>query len=117
MGEEILNYSLARLLSSYLVNDPSEVGSLFDYPGSVACLFSKATLAYCLGLITKGQLADLRAMNKLRNHLTHRLRGSAFSDPVTKDKLLWLERYRHFMPADQTNSPRKQFNVAVSLLS
>jgi DNA-binding MltR family transcriptional regulator len=117
VGEEILNYSLARLLSSYLVNDQSEVPSLFDYPGSLSSLFTKATLAYCLGLITKRQLADLKAMNRLRNHLAHRLQGSSFNDPVLTDKLLWLEGYRHVMTADQADSPRKQFNVAVSVLA
>ncbi len=117
VGEAILDQSLSKLLSSYLVRNQKEVDNLLNHPGHLSSLLSKSALAYCLGLITKEQLDDLRAINTIRNRFAHRLHESSFNDQFIKEKMDRIEAYRRFLASDQANSPRKQFDAAVSMLS
>ncbi len=113
VGEAILDQSLSVLLSNYLVKDQAEIDDLLDHRGPLSTLHSKSALAYCLGLITRGQLRDLRAINTIRNHFAHKLRTASFSDQSIKQVIGQIEPYKRFLTSEDADSPRKQFNAAV----
>lgn len=117
VGEAILDHSLSVLLSSYFVSNKQEANSLLDQPGPLSSLQAKSRLAYCLGLVTQGQLDDLKAINIIRNHFAHRLHGASFRDSSAQKVVRQLERYKTFLSSGNINLPRKQFDAAISMLA
>lgn len=117
VGEAILEQSLSALISNYLVDNEEEASRLLSYPGTLSSLYGKSNLAYCLGLITQGQLDDLRAINKIRNHFAHRLHGASFKDVSIRQMMGQIEPYKRFLSSDDRDLPRKQFNAAISTLA
>lgn len=117
VGEAILDQSLSALLSNYLVGNKEEINHLLSYAGPLSSLYGKSGLAYCLGLITQGQLEDIRAINKIRNHFAHKLHGASFGDASIQQRVSQITPYKRFLSSDDVDSPRKQFNAAVSMLA
>ncbi len=116
VGEAILDNALARLLSNYFIENQKEVDRVLERPGPLWSLYAKSSIAYCLGLITRGELDDFRAMNRIRNHFAHDLRKASFEDQAITKEMGEIESYKRFLSHD-TNSPRQHFNIAVSVLA
>ena len=116
VGDAILDDALSRLLSAYFVANQKEVNGLLERPGPLWNFYAKSSIAYCLGLITQGQLRDLRAVNRIRNHFAHGLRSASFGDEAIIKDMSRFEKYKGLLARD-TDSPRQQFNVAVSALA
>ncbi len=115
VGEAILDDSLSRLLSNYFVENQDEVNSIMER-GSLSSLRVKSSIAYCLGLISKGQLEDFKAIYSIRNHFAHSLHAVSFDDQNVYKHISQIEPYKRFLPSD-SDSPRKQFNIAVSIIA
>ena len=117
IGEAILDQNLTTLLSNYFVENQSEVNKILADRGIFSGLYKKSSLAYCLGLITHGQLEDLRAINNIRNHFAHGLRKVSFNDQSMQKMVDKIRPYERFLTLEFAGSHRELFNIAVSILT
>jgi DNA-binding MltR family transcriptional regulator len=74
----LIDYWLRELLQARFVDDPDVVDSLLDTERPLGSFGSRITTAFCLGLVTTSEKADLSAIKDLRNKFAHRLHGLNF---------------------------------------
>ena len=79
-----LDSLLRDLLASFMINERKTVDELLgteknsDTP--LGSFGARITTAYCLGLISKIELNDLRQIKNIRNRFAHKLHGYSFDD-------------------------------------
>jgi mannitol operon repressor len=75
--------------------------------------------AYCLGLLSAGDVADLRVIQEIRNDFAHELHGLSFDSPEVQEKCGRLREMGVIGP-DRVQAPgvaRNRFIVSVVLLA
>jgi DNA-binding MltR family transcriptional regulator len=79
VGGTFLETLLEHVLVAFVVDDQKEVAKLLEYNQPLGTYSGRTTMAYCLGLINKPVLDDLRLVGKIRNQFAHNLYAS-FND-------------------------------------
>ena len=112
-----LDSSIEALIKSYLVDDPKELDRLFDPDMPLSGFVTRARMAYALGLLTKGALADIKVLAKIRNMFAHKLHGLTFKTPVVARECRKLGAPK-IMPADvlANLSLRMQYQVTAAII-
>src|SRR5690606_17733970 len=79
---------LYKLLKGFMVDDPSKVKKLLEggTNAPLGSLSAKTLGAYCLGLISEDEFADIEIIRDVRNKFAHRLLEATFDDQSIKDK-------------------------------
>jgi len=77
-----LEEALGKLLINFLV-DQKQSRDLLD--GALGSFVARINYAYCLGLISPDEFADLHLMRKIRNHFAHGQEGCSFDDEEVKN--------------------------------
>jgi DNA-binding MltR family transcriptional regulator len=62
---------LVLLLEKKFIDDPKEVAGLFDINGLLIDFSKKVKFSYCLGIIDKVVMKDLKEIAKIRNKFAH----------------------------------------------
>jgi len=76
---------LEDIITSFLIDDTTEYEKLFHgLNAPLGALSSRATMAYCLGLINKSEFAEIDILKKIRNAFAHNYKAS-FEDQKIKD--------------------------------
>lgn len=77
-----LEEALGELLASFLVDQKQSHDLLHGILNNFA---TRINLAYCLGLISPDEYADLHTMREIRNYFAHGKEGSSFNDKYVTD--------------------------------
>jgi DNA-binding MltR family transcriptional regulator len=137
LGCSFIDQCLASLLQEFLISGDNSK-AILHYKGALGELFTRARLAYCLGLIPKTMLQDLQTMAEIRNILAHDFLKASFANEKVANLCEGLpeielpEEYRKHevisLPADQQMptmkmleairaSPRRRFIITSVLLA
>jgi len=117
IGATFLDTQLEHLARSFLVEDKAEVDKLMSYDQPLGSFGNRIRMAYCLGLINKAIMDDLRLVAKIRNRFAHDLVCSFDSEPVRSWAIsLQWHRVSYMTPPDGA-TPRDLFNVGVNKLA
>jgi mannitol operon repressor len=118
-----LDGRLRQLIANFMVEDSKVVDGLLgteDNPDCPLSTFaSRIKAAYCLGLISKGEYADLNTIRKIRNHFAHKMHGLSFDDDEIVSWCNSLQGAEELILAltDFPRSHRSMFLVGVSSLA
>ncbi len=116
VGATFLDTQLEHLVRSFLVDDQKEVDRLLSYDQPLGSFGNRIRMAYCLGLISRMIMDDLRLVAKIRNRFAHDLVCSFDSDPVRSWTIdLKWHRVAYLTPPDGA-APRDLFDVGVNQL-
>ena len=74
-----IDLCLASLLKEFLI-DGETSKRLLQHTGVLGAFHARADMAYCLGLIPKGMLQNLRALSEMRNSFAHSHLSLSFDD-------------------------------------
>jgi hypothetical protein len=74
-------------------------------------------MAFCLGVITAEEKADLETIGEIRNLFAHRIHRSAFTNSRIAALCRQLALGSRFVARPEEASPRELFNVTVSALA
>ena len=121
----LIDNFLAALLEAFFIETPptkkgapTEVEKLLYEPNAPLGTFSsRATTAYCLGLISYEDFKDIYLIKDIRNHFAHRLQGYSFSTPSILQKCKRLSITQHLKPSipiPAFDEPRSLFEMAVA---
>ena len=122
VGTSHLEHSLRALLRKYLI-DGSTAQSLLDpAKGALGQLHNAASVAYCLGLISKDCKANIETIGLIRNLFAHSIDDVTFSDPKITALCNELTVPPNVSPEDpnpepEVDTPRKKFGAVLSLTS
>jgi len=108
----LLDKNLEDLLRAYLVDDPSEAESMLG--GGWKTLGERVRAAYCLGLVSADELADIRIIRDIRNHMAHDLHVS-FQDPTVQRGCAKLVLVRRVFPQRHMSYRRRLEQTACML--
>jgi len=117
VGPAFLDTLLSDILTEFMVDDIKEVSELLKPDGALGSWGNRVRVCYCLGLIDKIVMADLKLVGKIRNRFAHDIRAD-FSAPEISQwchKLQWHKvAMMHNPPPDATD--RDLFQVGVNQL-
>jgi DNA-binding MltR family transcriptional regulator len=134
VGAAYLDSALDELLRAVLIESRDEVDKLLGHYGVLGANGARCQLAYCLGLITGDQCADMKTIARIRNKFAHDFSITAFDAPPVSDycALLKSPSRRAAMPSQlfpaavasqvtefltkKSEKPREQFRASVSVL-
>lgn len=118
LGAAILEDYLYKLLKGFMVDDPSKVKKLLEggTNAPLGSLSAKTLGAYCLGLISEDEFADIEIIRDVRNKFAHRLLEATFDDQSIKDKCKNLST-PDILPHMKHEDAPTRFLMAVSMLS
>jgi hypothetical protein len=117
IGATFLDTLLEHCLTSLLVDDDKEVRRLLEYDQPLGTFGSRASVAYCLGLIGKTIRDDLRLVGKIRNRFAHDLDTSFDQDPIrTWCLALKWHKISMFMKPPDGATPAEVYEVGVNQL-
>jgi DNA-binding MltR family transcriptional regulator len=118
VGPAFLDTLLSDILTEFMVDDIKEVSELLKPDGALGSWGNRVRVCYCLGLIDKIVMADLKLVGKIRNRFAHDIRAD-FSAPEISQwchKLQWHKvAMMHDPPSDATD--RDLFQVGVNQLA
>ena len=97
-----LDQCLASLLQAFLVDGKTSKELLQKQLGEY---FTRARLAYCLGLIPKSLLTELSTIGNIRNEFAHSDLEARFSDHETK---LLCDNLMSHVPSELANQVNKE---------
>ncbi len=111
-----LDSLLENILVEFLVDYEREVGDLLRYDQPMGTFGGRVRAAYCLGLLRKSVLDDLRTVGRIRNKFAHDLSASFEDEPVRSwcVALRW-HREAYIQPPPDA-SARDLFHVGVNQL-
>jgi DNA-binding MltR family transcriptional regulator len=109
VGAAYLDSILDSLLRSVFVDSQEDVDLLMGPSGALGANGSRCQLAYCLGLITRDQRDDLKAIAKIRNKFAHDFRVTSFDMSPVRDYCASLKS-----PAELAAMPGKLFSPDVA---
>lgn len=84
LSTSFIEQRLAALLHQYFINGDT-TRTLLSHTGIIGTLSARADLAYCLGLISKAVLRNIRLLGEIRNRFAHNILGAKFEDPDITD--------------------------------
>ena len=73
IGSVFLETILEHILIEFLPEDKKEVDALLSYDKPLGTYSNKVRMIYCLGLIEKKVMLDLKLIGKIRNRVAHNL--------------------------------------------
>jgi mannitol operon repressor len=117
IGGAMIDQSLSKLIAKYLIDDQPAVDELLEPHGRPSSVYTRVSLAYCLGLVMKNQVKDIIVISRIRNYFAHNLDAASFeNEEVMKmcDEIKWY--FETAYATDEEKSPRKYFQVAVAML-
>lgn len=118
VGAAFLDAWLEEALTNFLVPDPQEVGRLMR--GALGSFGARIDAAYCLGLLSAGDVADLREIQQIRNDFAHELHGLSFDSPGVQERCARLHGIGSLgleVPLLPPSVARNRFIVAVVVLA
>ena len=80
VGPAFLDSLLSDILTEFMIDDDKEVSGLLRPDGPLGTYGGRVTSCYCLGMIDKIVMLDVRLVGRIRNRFAHDIRAS-FSDP------------------------------------
>jgi DNA-binding MltR family transcriptional regulator len=117
VGAAYLDSLLEQLLLAIFVSDIEEVRKLLSPDRPLGSTVPRYQLAYCLGLIEKQELEDLKTIAKIRNKFAHNYQIKSFNDGRVKDLLAQLHYGRQLDSIELLRnieaSGRRQFQDTV----
>jgi len=114
VGTAWMDGLLAEMLGLYLI-DHKESKDLLK--GTLGLYARRIKMAFCLGVITGEEKADLETIGEIRNLFAHRIHRSAFTNSRIAALCRQLTLGSRFVARPQEASPRELFNVTVSALA
>jgi len=104
IGSAFLETILEHILIEFFPEDEKEVENLLNYNGPLGTYGNKVRMIFCLGLVNKIVIDDLKIIGKIRNKFAHDMYVSFKDDDVHKwcKQLKWHKEF--FM---QRNSPEE----------
>ena len=82
VGASYLDEMLAQILRAVFVDDKEAVENLIGQYGPIGTNGARYSLAYCLGLITREERDDLKAIADIRNKFAHQFAVRSFDHQV-----------------------------------
>lgn len=116
IGGAFLDTLLIETLYNFFPENEKEVNELLDHNNPLGSYSARVKMVYCLGLIDKLIMNDLKLVGKIRNKFAHDLNAS-FRDENISSWCKGLKWHRFFYmtpPIDATN--RDLFQVGVHQL-
>lgn len=114
IGSAFWETILEHILIEFFPEDEKEVEALFGYDKQLGSYSNKVRMIYCLGLIEKKVMQDLKLIGKIRNRFAHDLTVS-FADKDITDwcrQLKWhREVFLHEAPKEATTRDLYQVGV------
>lgn len=115
IGSAFLETILEHILIEFFPEDEKEVDVLLSYDKPLGTYSNKVRMIYCLGLIEKKVMQDLKLIGKIRNRLAHDLTVS-FDDKDITDWCKQLKWHReifflHETPKEATTRDLYQVGV------
>jgi DNA-binding MltR family transcriptional regulator len=118
IGCSFLETILEHILIEFFPDDEKEVDVLLNYDKSLGTYSNKVRMIYCLGLIRKKVMDDLRLIGKIRNRFAHDLSVSFEDSDIASwcKSLKWHREvfFLHETPSDATT--RDIYQVGVNTL-
>jgi DNA-binding MltR family transcriptional regulator len=90
LATAFVDHCLASVLQNYLV-DGETTKEIMQPRGMLGEFVGRAKIAYCLGLIQKSILEEVRAIAEIRNEFAHELFKVSFTDDDIKKKCAKLK--------------------------
>lgn len=115
IGAAYLDAAVGNLLASFFLEDRKAADDLLESERHLLSFAARTTLAYVLGLISKGEQHDLDIIRKTRNAFAHDVVAS-FSDSQVSSRCNELRLPEAALPPDIRSSARQQFYWTVVLL-
>ncbi len=120
VGSAVLDHLLGELIARHLLDDKRAADELLTSPLSpLGTFYARILAAYCLGLVTSDERADLTIIRKMRNEFAHGPPGLTFAD-VSISSLMTF-RILDGLPAPLravfSTEPRRVFVNVVSMLA
>lgn len=116
VGSAFLETILEHILIEFLPEDEKEVEILLSYDKPLGTYSNKVRMIYCLGLIEKKVMNDLKLIGKIRNRFAHNLSVSFEDKNITSwcGELKWHREvfFLHETPKEATT--RDLFQVGVN---
>ena len=120
LGASLLEVRLEECIKEFLINDKEVQNFLNGYLRNIK---SRASLAFCLGLISKNQLKDIEIVAEIRNDFAHNLQGLDFNDSTISKKCRELNSPREIISekffgftSESVNS-RSLYSLAISFIN
>ena len=115
VGSAFLETIMEHILIEYFPEDEKEVDVLLSYDKPLGTYSNKVRMVYCLGLIEKKVMQDLKFIGKIRNRFAHNLTVS-FDDKDITDWCKQLKWHRevfflHGAPKEATTRDLYQVGV------
>lgn len=114
MAAAFLEDYLAKLISKFMINDPSVGREIFTHNGALGTFSAKIDLAYMLALISPSVRKDLHLLRKIRNDFAHTAKPLQFTEHRIKSRCEELKCAG--MPPKDDN-PRTKFNRAMMTIA
>ena len=113
VGGVDLEELLGRMLSEIFIEGRESEATLGRVLGT---FHSRTQVAYCLGLISSDEYADLHTIRRIRNHFAHNSKGCSFGDQEVIDLCQNLRIPRQRPDLFEDLSPAEQFEATVFVL-
>jgi len=116
IGGAFLETIMENILTVFFVDDEEQVQNLLRFDKPIGNFNSRINLAYCLGLIKKDVLKDLKLAGKIRNEFAHNLSATFNSDRIRSwcNELKW-HRIAYMQPPENATA-RDLYQVGVHQL-
>jgi DNA-binding MltR family transcriptional regulator len=113
LGASYLETLLEKLLRARFVQAPAT--DMFSGHGPLSTFFSRADLAYALGLFHEGVYHDLTLIRRVRNEFAHNFDEASFDQPTVRDRCaeLWFIKELATHQDVEALSARDRFLLAV----
>lgn len=115
IGSAFLETILEHILIEFLPEDEKEVDVLLGYDKPLGTYSNKVRMIYCLGLIEKKVMQDLKLIGKIRNRFAHDLSVSFHDKDITDwcKQLKWHREvfFLHEIPKEATTRDLYQVGV------
>ena len=117
LAAAFLDEQIKSLIEDFFVDDSKEVDRLLGINRPLGGFSSRIHVAFCMGLLSRDELHDLRIIRDIRNKFAHRLHGLTFEDEWVRQKCDALK-----LPGTAPEWPihkgaRNPFTVASALLT
>lgn len=113
VGAAYLESLFEHLFQALFIDDAEEMDRLLRADAPLGSFGARCQLAYCLGLIAKDQLDDLRIIGKIRNSFAHNFNSLTFNGPPVRDLCVNLKQPGAI---GRTTTPRKKYETTVMQL-
>lgn len=114
MAAAFLEDYLSKLISCFMVKDPSASKELFSHNGPLGTFSAKIDMAYMLALISPTVRKDLHLLRKIRNEFAHTAKPLEFAEHRIKSR---CEELKCTGLAPKEDNPRTKFNRAMMTIA